>query len=59
MNDRQLMQSGLILTVAALLVTGCVVYGSSTDQDKQLWSDNNGSFSWTDCSECCSDVSVV
>ena len=55
MTDRQ---SRLILT-AALLMTGCVVYGSPTDQDKQLWSDHDPTPSWTDCGECCSDVSVV
>ena len=43
------MQRCLVLTTA-LLMTGCVVYGSPSDQDNQLWSDRHDPPpSWTDC----------
>ena len=44
--------SVVTVLTAAMLMTGCVVYGSPTDQDKQLWSDHNGPLSWAECSEC-------
>ena len=47
-----LLPSAVLLT-ATLLVTGCVVYGSPTDQDKQLWSNHGPEpLTWVDCCEC-------
>ena len=45
------MMSRAMLITVVLLMTGCVVHGSSTDQEEHSWSDHDP-FSWNDCSEC-------